>query len=148
MIPYYPCYFNTAVTYAVINSFDLIFFLQVHLLPHKVFHWWHLLKKSLMENFIFLCRDKWDIGNIIVGWIYICYTTERNWRGEGGEISPVVFWKLKKCPDFARNCPWLILCRVFLLRAVNEMFIEGPLSQETSPAMKNSWLGSSSSGKI
>ena len=101
-----------------------------------------------MENFIFRAETNGASGNIIVGWIYICYTAERNWRGEGGEISPVVFWKLKKCPDFASNCPWLILYRVFLLRAVNEMFIEGPLSQETSPALENSWLRSSSSGKI
>ena len=70
----------------------------------------------------------------------------------------------KKCPDFLKTCPvcvrlWfkfsyknavlrvsftkntkISACRVVLLSAVYEIFIEVPIFQDTSPSMKNFWL--------
>ena len=93
---------------------------------------------------------------------------EHNWHREGGgEIYPAVFWELKRhAPNLAKTALVLLIfggwishlkmlfyenlgekisseifsCGAFVSCVVDKMFIEVPLSNKTSPAMKNSWL--------
>ena len=88
-------------------------------------------------------------------------------EGVVGEISVVLFWKLKKsvlifwekCPVSVHLCVKFLIwnailrvsrrknsdifpCRAYLSCVVNDMLVEFPLFQETFPALINSWLRS------